>query len=201
MSLKHVIILRLSGGLLLQVARSDPVAPHQESLELLIPQESITAASTLGEIFDGMITHDQLVLVKDGGLSLLQLKNVLGYGRHWSLLQIILLSENRIQMELEFEIRLLIIPQKGGDQVSEFHSLVSLSRQVCSLGSREVILDLTAQNLIEILIIWLRDVVEVVLMVDMMHGKPSLIFKSSARRGLGVILVLVERVRHVLIFF
>ena len=201
MSLKHVIILRLSGGLLLQVARSDPVTPHQESLELLIPQESITAATTLGEIFDGMITHDQLVLVKDGGLSLLQLKNVLGCRRHWSLLQVILLSEDRVEMELEFEIRLLVIPQEGGDQVSEFHSLVTLSRQVRSLSSRKVILDLTAQHLIKILIIWLWDVVEVILMVRMMHGKPSLIFKSSTWRRLGVVLVLVERVRHVLIFF
>ena len=47
-------------------------------------------------------------------------------------------------MELEFKIRFLIISQEGGDQVSEFHSLVFMSRQVRSLGSREVILDLTA---------------------------------------------------------
>ena len=104
-------------------------------------------------------------------------------------------------MKLEFEIRLLIISQKGGDQVSEFHPLVFLSRQVCSLGSRQVILDLTTQNLIKILIIWLRDVVEVILMVCMMHGKPSLIFKSPTWRWLRVVLVLVERVSHVLIFF
>jgi hypothetical protein len=79
--------------------------------------------------------------------------------------------------------------------------LVFLSRQVCSLGSRQVILDLTTQNLIKILIIWLRDVVEVILMVCMMHGKPSLIFKSPTWRWLRVVLVLVERVSHVLIFF
>ena len=88
-----------------------------------------------------MITHDQLVLVKDG-FPCLQLKNVLRY--RYCLLQVILLTEDGVQMKLEFEIRFLIISQEGSDQVSEFHSLVFLSREVCSLGSREVILDLTA---------------------------------------------------------
>lgn len=139
MSLKHVIILRLSGCFVLQVARGHSVTPHQEILELLILQKSISGC-TFGEIFNGMITHDQLVLVKDG-LLCLKLKNVLRYN---CLLQVIFLTEDGIQMKLEFEIRFLIISQEGGDQVSEFHSLVFLSRQACSLGSREVILDLTA---------------------------------------------------------
>jgi hypothetical protein len=38
-------------------------------------------------------------------------------------------------------------------------------------------------------------------MVHMMHGKSILILKSSTRGWLGVVLVLVERVRYVLIFF
>ena len=38
-------------------------------------------------------------------------------------------------------------------------------------------------------------------MVHMMHGKSILIFKSSTRGWLRVVLVLVERVWHVLIFF
>ena len=143
MSLKHVIILRLCGHFLPQVARCDSVAPHEDSLILLILQESI-AAGTFREIFDGVITHDQLILIEDKRLSLLQLKNVLGYSRHCCPLQVVLLSEDRVQMELEFKIRFLIISQEGGDQVSEFHSLVFMSRQVRSLGSREVILDLTA---------------------------------------------------------
>ena len=54
--------------------------------------------------------------------------------------------------------------------------------------------------MIEILILGLRDIVEVVLMVCMMHGKSSLILKSSTWRWLEVVLVVVERVSHVLIF-
>ena len=91
MSLKHVIILRLCGHFVLQVSCCHSVTPHKESLELLILQESITA-STFREIFDGMITHDQLVLVKYG-LSLLQLKNVRRYPS-CCLLQVILLTED-----------------------------------------------------------------------------------------------------------
>jgi hypothetical protein len=90
MSLKHVIILRLCWYFVLQVACCHSVTPHQESLELLILQESITAG-TFREIFDCMITHDQLVLVKDG-VSLLHVKNVLRYP--CCLLQIILLTED-----------------------------------------------------------------------------------------------------------